>query len=103
LYPELDLWQTAKPFLEDWFHERLGPKAKIKQALKRFPELAESFPEIPTLLFQALDSAAKMNQQFTTHNRELAELRQNIEDNHNTTLVIITAASLLISLAVLLQ
>jgi len=26
LYPELDLWQTAKPFLEKWFHERLGPK-----------------------------------------------------------------------------
>jgi ubiquinone biosynthesis protein len=103
LYPELDLWQTAKPFLEDWFHERLGPKAKIKQALKRFPELAENFPEIPTLLFQALESAAKMNTQFTTHNRELAELRQNIEDNHHTTLMLITAASLLVSFAVFFQ
>jgi len=103
LYPDLDLWQTAKPFLEDWFHERLGPKAKIKQALKRFPELAENFPEIPTLLFQALDSAAKMNQQFTAHNRELSQLRQNVDDNHTTVLLAITAGSLLVSLAILFQ
>jgi len=103
LYPDLDLWQTAKPFLEDWFHERLGPKAKIKQALKRFPELAENFPEIPTLLFQALDSAAKMNQQFTAHNRELSQLRQNVDDNHTTVLLAITAGSLLVSLAIFFQ
>jgi ubiquinone biosynthesis protein len=101
LYPDLDLWQTAKPFLEDWFHERLGPKAKITQALKRFPELAENFPEIPTLLFQALDSAAKSNQQLTAHNRELAHLRHAIEQNHTSTLIMITVGSILISLAVL--
>jgi ubiquinone biosynthesis protein len=103
LYPELDLWQTAKPFLEEWFHERLGPKAKIKQALQQFPELAARFPEIPALLFQALDSSAQVNQQLTTHNRELAQLRQNMEDNHSTTLWLIGLGSLLISLAVLLQ
>jgi ubiquinone biosynthesis protein len=102
LYPDLDLWQTAKPFLEDWFHERLGPKAKIKQALKRFPELAENFPEIPTLLFQALDSAAKVNYQLTAHNQELARLRQDMGDNHHTILIIIAVGTALISLAVLL-
>ncbi len=102
LYPDLDLWQTAKPFLEDWFHDRLGPKAKIKQALKRFPELAENFPEIPTLLFQALDSAAKVNYQLTTHNQELARLRQDMDDNHHTILIIIVVGTTLISLAVLL-
>jgi ubiquinone biosynthesis protein len=103
LYPELDLWQTAKPFLEDWFHERLGPKAKIKQALQQFPELAARFPEIPQLLFQALEGSAQMNQQLTTHNRELAQLRESIEDNHTTTLVAIGLGSLLVSLAVLFQ
>jgi len=55
LYPDLDLWQTAKPFLEDWFHQRLGPKAKIKQLVKQFPQIAEHFPEMPMLIFQALD------------------------------------------------
>ena len=46
LYPDLDLWQTAKPFLEQWFKERMGPKAKITEALKQIPAIAEHFPEI---------------------------------------------------------
>jgi ubiquinone biosynthesis protein len=71
--------------------------------LKRFPELAENFPEIPTLLFQALDSAAKTNNQLTTHNRELAQLRHNMESQHTTTLIAITLGSLLVSLAILFQ
>ncbi len=103
LYPELDLWQTAKPFLEDWFHELLGPKAKIQQALQQFPELAARFPEIPQLLFQALEGSAQINQQLTTHNRELAQLRESIDDHHNITLLAIGAGSILISLAVLFQ
>ena len=31
LYPELDLWQTAKPFLEDWTRERYSPRATLKR------------------------------------------------------------------------
>jgi ubiquinone biosynthesis protein len=103
LYPELDLWQTAKPFLEDWFHERLGPKAKIKQALQQFPELAAKFPEIPQLLFQALEGSAQMNQQLTQHNRELSQLRESIDDNHSVTLWAIGLGSVLISLAMLVS
>ncbi|NOQ34735.1 MAG: ubiquinone biosynthesis regulatory protein kinase UbiB [Methylococcaceae bacterium] len=103
LYPELDLWQTAKPFLEDWFKERLGPKAKIKQALEKFPEVAENFPEVPKLLFQALDSAANANSQLTKHNQEMVRLRNQLEDNHNTTILTIIASAVVISLTLLFQ
>jgi ubiquinone biosynthesis protein len=103
LYPELDLWQTAKPFLEDWVHQRLGPKAKIKQALKQFPELAARFPEIPHLLFQALEGSARLNQQLATHNRELTQLRQNIEENHTALFITISIGWLLISLTIWLM
>ena len=103
LYPELDLWQTAKPFLETWFHERLGPKAKIKQVMQQFPEWAEQFPEIPALMLKALDDAAHAREQMDTHNRELRELREQLEHNHNGTLIAILAAAAMISAAVLLQ
>ncbi|HSN22817.1 MAG TPA: ubiquinone biosynthesis regulatory protein kinase UbiB, partial [Methylomicrobium sp.] len=76
LYPELDLWQTAKPFLEKWFHDRLGPKAKINKLIKQFPEFAEQFPEIPSLIYKALDNAAHAQQQAEAQQRELAMLRQ---------------------------
>ena len=103
LYPDLDLWQTAKPFLEDWFHQRLGPKAKIKQIVKQFPEIAERFPEIPSLVFQALDSASQTKQQIETQNKEISELRVQIEKNHTSTVWTILASAVLISLAVLFQ
>ncbi len=36
--------KPPRPSLEKWFHERLGPKAKINKIIKQFPEIAEQFP-----------------------------------------------------------
>jgi ubiquinone biosynthesis protein len=103
LYPDLDLWQTAKPFLESWFHERIGPKAKIKQVIKQFPEIAEHFPEMPTLIFQALDGAKHTKRQIENQNKQLTLLRQQIEKNHDGTIWAILSSALLISAAVFFQ
>jgi ubiquinone biosynthesis protein len=54
LYPELDLWQTAKPFLESWFKERFSPKTKISDFIKQLPDLAQQFPEVPTFNLQSI-------------------------------------------------
>ncbi|GAB4255422.1 MAG: ubiquinone biosynthesis regulatory protein kinase UbiB [Methylomicrobium sp.] len=103
LYPELDLWQTAKPFLEKWFHERLGPKAKIQKALQQFPELVEQFPEIPSLMIKALNDAGYARAQMDQQNRELQLLRQQIERNQNSTLIAVIVSATLIGAAILLQ
>jgi ubiquinone biosynthesis protein len=103
LYPELDLWQTAKPFLEQWFRDRIGPKAKITRLIKQFPEFAEQFPEIPSLLYKALDNAAYSQQRAEVQRQELELLRQQMENNHNTTVWAMLISALMISIAVLLQ
>ena len=103
LYPDLNLWETAKPFLEKWFHERIGPKAKIKKVIKQFPELAEQFPEIPSLIYHVLDDAANARLQVQTHNRELSELRKQMNSHHRSTVYAIFASALMISAAVLFQ
>jgi len=103
LYPELDLWQTAKPFLENWFKERLGAKAKLKKAMDQFPEIAEHFPELPTMVFQALDSAVKSKQQLETNNREIEQLRRQVENNHSNTLWAILTSAAIITAAVLFR
>ncbi len=103
LYPDLDLWQTAKPFLENWFHERLGPKAKIKQIVKQFPEIAEKFPEVPTLIFQALDSVTHTKQQLENQNKAISQLRQQMEKNHDGTIWAILISAAMVSAAVLFQ
>lgn len=103
LYPELDLWQTAKPFLEDWFHDRIGPKAKLKQVIKQFPEIAEHFPEMPSLVFNALDSMTHTKQQIDNQNKEISKLREQMESNHKGTVWAIMTSAVIVSLAVLFQ
>jgi len=103
LYPELDLWQTAKPFLEKWFHERMGPKAKLTNFIKQFPELVEHFPEMPQLIYKALESAAQAQQNTKRQNEELALLRRQVEKSQALTGWMVVISSVIISLAILLQ
>ncbi|MGH6626777.1 MAG: ubiquinone biosynthesis regulatory protein kinase UbiB [Burkholderiaceae bacterium] len=54
LDPELDLWSTAKPFLEKWMVEQLGPKKFIGQLKSEAPYFAKLLPELPRLLHDYL-------------------------------------------------
>jgi ubiquinone biosynthesis protein len=103
LYPDLDLWQTAKPFLEKWFKERMGPKAKFEKLIKQFPEFAQQFPEIPSLLYKALDNASYAKANAEAQQRELALLREQMEKNHNITVWAMLVGAALISAAVWFQ
>jgi len=55
LYPDLDLWATAHPFLERWLKERFQPNALVEQFKRHGPEWLEQFPQVPQLIFQTLE------------------------------------------------
>ena len=103
LYPDLDLWQTAKPFLEKWFKERVSPKTKIEEVLKQIPQIAEHIPEIPALLFRTLENAANEQRRADRQQQELQLLREQMENQHRNTLVSIYIGAILIAVAVLLR
>jgi len=50
LDPNLDLWLTAKPFLETWLKEQVGPRAFLKHMRDNLPFLIEELPHMPRLL-----------------------------------------------------
>jgi ubiquinone biosynthesis protein len=50
LYPELDLWSTAKPVLEDWMRERKDPRTQLKRFIATLPQLGEDLLALPELL-----------------------------------------------------
>ncbi|SHK22321.1 2-octaprenylphenol hydroxylase [Marinobacter antarcticus] len=54
LYPELDLWSTAQPFLESWMRKRIGPAGLIKSLQTHLPAWLEQSPEMPQLVHDAL-------------------------------------------------
>ncbi|MEY8875136.1 MAG: ubiquinone biosynthesis regulatory protein kinase UbiB [Leptothrix sp. (in: b-proteobacteria)] len=58
LDPELDLWQTAKPFLERWMNEQVGWRALINSLKDEAPRYAKLLPELPRLVHDALAAQA---------------------------------------------
>ena len=54
LDPELDLWSTAKPFLEKWMIEQIGPEKLLAQLKAEAPTYAKLLPALPRLLTQFL-------------------------------------------------
>lgn len=54
LYPQLDLWQTAKPFLENWMKQQVGPKALFERIHANLPYWSEKLPDMPDLMYESL-------------------------------------------------
>ncbi|MGZ8247618.1 AarF/UbiB family protein, partial [Methylomagnum sp.] len=102
LYPDLDLWQTAKPFLERWFKDEIGPRAVARKIQDQFPDWAEHWPEMPSLIHRAIADVANGKLEVNFKSRELEELRQDMRRNQRRTVAGITGGALLISAAVLL-
>ncbi len=58
LDPDLDLWKTAKPFLERWMSEQLGWRGLKKALVQEVPNWAQTLPQLPRLAHQALSRPA---------------------------------------------
>ena len=54
LDPELDLWYTAKPFLENWMHQQIGWAGFVERLKKEAPRYVQLLPELPRLLHRTL-------------------------------------------------
>ena len=69
LDPDLDLWNTAKPFLEKWMINQLGPRKLFDQLRDEAPRYAKFLPQLPRLMHDYLEHRPDKN-----HRRELLEL-----------------------------
>nr|VFJ54661.1 MAG: 2-octaprenylphenol hydroxylase [Candidatus Kentron sp. DK] len=98
LYPDLDLWQTAKPFLERWMKEQLGPKALILALRAEMPRWAEALPMLPNLLYETLREK-KASAEST--GREMAQIRREIRRANRRTVFAVLGGALLVGAAVL--
>jgi ubiquinone biosynthesis protein len=79
LDPELDLWSTAKPFLEKWMMEQVGPDRLWQQLKAEAPHYAKLLPMLPRLLHDVLHK----NLETVGLNAELQNLlREQKRTNH---------------------
>ncbi|WXU00189.1 MAG: putative protein kinase UbiB [Catillopecten margaritatus gill symbiont] len=93
LYPQLDLWATAKPFLEDLVKEKYSMKKTFEKLQEKAPELLKEIPELPGLMSNALK---QMNNIGKLQNQQTKAIVEQLKDNANKQTTALFSGSLLI-------
>lgn len=79
LYPDLDLWQTALPFLEKWQQQRLSPLTNLRKLREKLPEWLEQAPELPELVVDALQATAQSSGHQQQLNDRITRLERHLD------------------------
>jgi ubiquinone biosynthesis protein len=101
LYPELDLWVTAKPYLEGWMRERLGPHAFLSTLQREAPKWWSLMPELPTLVHEALRRSAGGEQAPEHRARDFEQLRRELRVIHRRLYAALGGGALMVAGALL--
>lgn len=71
LYPQLDLWKTAKPFLESWIKDQVGIPALVRAFKEKAPFWIEKMPELPELVYDSLRQGKHLQHSIDKIQRDL--------------------------------
>ena len=103
LYPDLDLWVTAKPFLQRWMDEQVGVRSLFNGAKENLPKFVEQLPHMPTivndLIKQAHDNQRTQASQYRDH--KPLQTAQETRANTKKILLGIMGGALIISSAMI--
>lgn len=103
LYPELDLWKTAKPFLEQWMKDKMGPRSFFKHLKNNAPLWVEQLPKIPNLVFDVLEQAKKGELKVKFNDVQMHEIKDHINNNNRRSIRAIAGGSLVVTSALLMN
>ena len=101
LYPDLDLWTTAKPFLERWMREQVGLSAFFKTLREQAPQWAEKLPYLPALAHDVLKKAHDGKLHIEWRSDELEKIRSEIKRSNQRTFAAVVGAAFIVSAAVI--
>jgi ubiquinone biosynthesis protein len=97
LYPELDLWQTAKPYLERWMEKQIGPGAFLERMEQQAPYWIGVLPQLPRLVDEWF---AHERRESEVRELQLRSLRADFESARRALWVAVPAAIFLLVLLI---
>ena len=103
LYPELDLWTTAKPFMERWMRDQVGPPAFGRKMKRNLPQVAEQAPDLPLLAHKVLEAAAAGKLELVWKSPDVQQLREEVRRAQRRNVSAIGGGSLVIAAALLMS
>lgn len=98
LYPELDLWATAKPFIERWMDEQVGVRALVRGAQVNLPKLLENLPYMPNMLHDIMRQTQQHKLKIHWEAQQLEALRQEMRRTRHALLALLGGVLLLLAL-----
>ena len=101
LYPELDLWKTARPQLERWMDERVGAKGLIKGIKINIPKLIDRLPDLPNRAIDVLDRLHDGKIEMENKSKEIHHLREEMKTYNRSTVLAVVGSGFLLSSSII--
>ena len=101
LYPELDLWKTARPQLERWMDERIGVRGLLKGAKINIPRLLDRLPDLPHTAIDVLDRLHDGKIELENKSEEMHYLRQEMKIYNRSTVLAVVGSGFLLSSSII--
>ena len=79
LCPDLDLWQTAKPYLDNWMKERYAPTGLVQQLRQHAPQWLEQLPQLPELVMDNLHKGSETRNLLDLQQQQLNQVNMERE------------------------
>lgn len=97
VYPDLDLWVTAKPFIERWMDEQVGIRSLFNGAVKNFPKFVEQLPAMPVTVNELITQMhSEYRQKSSVDQQHALQLQQTVQRSNQRVVSSIVGAALLI-------
>ena len=101
LYPDLDLWQTAKPILEQWMKEKASPQAAFKTLQQEAPNWLHTLPILPRLIQDIGQQVQGGKLKMQLSSKDLEKIQQEIRTSSQRTTMTISGAAFIIAAAII--
>jgi ubiquinone biosynthesis protein len=97
LYPQLDLWKTAQPIMQDWAAERLSGRNFAEQLRRQIPDLSEAVRALPQILQQFVQKASEGTLKIRMDHAPYEELQRELRESARRRDQTIVGAAVLLS------
>ena len=101
LYPQLDLWETARPELERWMNERMGVKGFIKGTLINLPRVIERLPELPNRTIDLIDKLYEGKIEMENKSYEIHKLRKEMKIYNRKIIISVIGSGFILSASII--
>ncbi len=97
LYPELDIFKTARPVLKQWMDEQVGARAMIDDLRENLPQLRHALRELPGVIRELSDRAKAGDLTLDLRSDEIERIRRELEGQRQQRYWLIVAMTSLLA------